>query len=408
MFFPLCGDRYNGEDYISEAKELGAITVSAKDPDADLLVKDSSIALLSLAEEYLKLINPKYKIAITGSVGKTTTKNFAAAILRQKFKTHSTEGNKNNCIGVPFTVLSGPKDTDVIIIEAGMNQRGELARISKCIKPDIIAITNIGTSHIGNLGSRNAIALAKKELTTHMSPKGKVLIPYGEALLADTVNSITVCTDNSCADISFLRCGSPQDNTFDLRYFNESITNIKFDLLGSHNPSCLSFALGISKALRLSDEEILMGIKQISTKDVRILEIKAERLTILDDSYNSSPESIRAALITLREHKSCKKSICIGDILELGSHSEKLHYDVGKMCAGYNLKNLYLVGKYSKYVKSGAIDAGFHPEKIHINENSSNLALTAYQIKEYSEDGEVLLIKASHQLNLKSIIEMLL
>ena len=178
LYIPLMGEKHNGEDYTEEARSRGAYILSSRDCNADIKTDDTTLSLLKIASYYKsKLRSLKKIIAITGSVGKTTTKNVLAKMVGAKYITHATKENFNNYIGLSYTLLSAPIDTEIIIAEIGMNHLGEISLMSKILNPDISVITNIGTSHIGNLGSRDMIAKAKLEITDGMKIINLV-VPY--------------------------------------------------------------------------------------------------------------------------------------------------------------------------------------------------------------------------------------
>ena len=200
LFVALRGERYDGNDFIKYAKERGAITLG-DDISADILTKFGNASLLFLASYFKnKLKRLKYTIAITGSVGKTTTKEFTKILLSTQYSVHSTPQNYNNLIGMPLTLLSAPADTEILILEMGMNRLGEISQMSKCAKPDIALITNIGTAHIGNLGSKENISKAKKEIFDGMTD-GEKIIPYGEELLSNIENATYFSTVYEDADV---------------------------------------------------------------------------------------------------------------------------------------------------------------------------------------------------------------
>ena len=183
LFFALSGENFDGVDFIDEAKFKGAYTVSSS-KKSDFTVSNTESALLSVASAYKQIVNPKYTIAVTGSVGKTTVKDFVNSLLSEVMKTHKTEKNFNNIIGLSHTLLSAKKGTDALVCELGMNHRGEIDELSRAIHPDISIITNIGTAHIGNLGSQEEIAKAKLEIENGMHG-GKTIIKDDEVLLSE-------------------------------------------------------------------------------------------------------------------------------------------------------------------------------------------------------------------------------
>ncbi len=406
LFFALPGENFDGEDFIEEAISKGAFTVSAKSGLADVLVKDCIKALLSLAYEYKKQLPIKRTVVITGSVGKTTTKELLHQLTKRKYKTHATVGNLNNMIGVPFTVLSAPYDTEILIIEAGMNHKGELKEISLSVKPDIAIITKIGTSHIGNFGSRKLIAEAKTEITYNMNPFTKrVIIPYGEPLLDGITTKKTVSTIDSGADFLFTQL---QRDSFKLLSQKYRSDDIRISLDASHLTECLAFALATCEELDFTEEEILDAIKGLQKTNNSAKTYEIDGITLIDDSYNSSLESVRAALETLCVTEGKAKCVCIGDILELGTHTERIHRKIGELCHCYGLDKIYTFGVYSEFVAKGAADAGFPNKKIYKNSDITRPEITAKQIKDTAMPGDVVLFKGSHKLNLTRICEILL
>ena len=405
LFIGIRGESYDGSDFISDVKKISATTIGSENSTADIKVEDTTEALLSIAAAYKRLLTIKKTIAITGSVGKSTTKDLLASLLRYKFKVHSTEGNLNNEIGVPFTVLSAPRDTEILVIEAGMNHLGELKRISRCIEPDLSVITKIGTAHIGNLGSRERIAEAKLEILYGMS-EPRAIVPYGEPLLTEVLKKCeTVSLTDNDADFSFSKSNAENDifyfkcahNTYELSISGLNDANF-------HTEKCLGFALAAAIRTNMTPSEIQRALNEVDFSRFS-KEIKIKDLTIVNDSYNSSPEAIIAALDFLKKDTS-RKSALIGDMLELGDFSADMHFEVGVHAAGSSLENLYILGEYSKYVYDGAIAGGFDKNRIFINEDPEKPEITAKDILTHSSN-EKILFKASRKMRLERIVDIL-
>lgn len=407
LFFPLKGENFDGENFVDEARRLHAYTVSAKYSNADIPVADCTKALMHLAEYYKTLLPLKATVAITGSVGKTTTRELAAHIISAKYKVHSSYENFNNEIGVPLTVLAAPKDTEILILEAGMNHKGELSVISKTCKPTIAAITKIGYAHVGNLGTREMIAKAKMEITDGME-NGILIIPYGEPLLQGYNNTVTVSVSNPEADV-FLFPSKTTLGCIEFDYYSKKCTLLsrRVTLLGTHISECLSMALAIAEKVGLSESEISSGIERIPKELSRGKIIKLKNLTVLDDSYNSSPEAIISALDTLDMFPGKKKSALLGDMLELGSKTEELHKRIGEACAAHKLDKLYTFGVYSQFIAEGAENAGMAAERIFKNPDITAPYITAKLIANNSEPDEIILFKASHRIGLNKILDIL-
>ena len=390
-----------GEEYLNEALRIGAFVLSEK-TSSTIVVDNSSDALLDFAKFYTQnLPYILYKIGITGSVGKTTTKEFLRIILSERYKVHANEGNYNNALGLPMSILSAPQDTQVLVMEMGMNHEGEIKKLSDCLQPDIALITNIGTSHIGNLGSVEAIARAKLEITFGMSG-GQLFLPYGNRLLSEYQGGLTVSTHSLDADYTLIT----QDSFASLFSAGEEIYTAHFHFSDKAHSQALGFSSAIAAYLGLSDDEIKKGVASISGENTRQKLVLRDNFRFLVDCYNSSYESV-IALIDIAEHqyKQEKKSILLGDILELGDYSEAIHIALGLAISKYNFSKIFLIGKYAKNVMQGAVSGGFSDQRIFINEDATRYDLTANQIKSHCDTGEMILMKASRKIRLDRILE---
>ena len=400
LFIALKGDRQSGEEYISDALNKGCYALSASSCGT-ISVKDTSDALLKIAEMYKRKISPRHTVAVTGSVGKSTTVKFISAILSQKYKVHFPDGNYNNHIGVPLTILSMPLDTEVLILELGMNHKNEISRLSKCVRPDISIITTIGTAHIGNLGSREEIALAKLEILDGMK-QGQLLLPYGELLLSKTNSALFVGCNSSLSDFSL----DNLDDGYSFRANDTYIDGIEFFDCREHILYNLAFSLATAQILGLSKENIIKGAKAITSCNLRQRFIRLSSFTIFDDSYNASLESIRADLEYISTLNRPTGAF-LGDILELGDNTKDIHLQIGYIAADLKIDHLYLYGEYANYTAEGALKAGMDKNKIYINTDISSVDTSISQIKNYHSDNELILFKASHKLRLDKIADMI-
>ena len=403
LFIALRGKDNNGENYVSEAISKGAYAVTAQGIENSLTVKDTLSALLDLSKHYKsKLKKLKYTIAITGSVGKTTTKEFLKIICDGKYKTHATKGNENNLLGVPLTILSAKADTEIMILEMGMNHVGEISLLSKCAAPDISVITNIGTAHIGMLKSRTNIAKAKLEIKDGMNG-GKLILPYDERLLHGQDQAYYFSLKNKGADIYILY------NEGNVTVLNKNgYYTTSFKPSGEHNLECLCAAVLAAQSIDIPQDVIARQISSISDENTRQSIINVKNFHILADYYNASYESIKAAINHLCALKGyTKKSVLLGTVLELGDMSEEIHRKIGRYAAKKNLNNLYLYGEYAKSIRRGAIDAGYPEDKIFINENRDDPRRTALQISQNCTEGEIILFKASNAIKLGNVLEEL-
>lgn len=403
LFIPLMGERFNGEDYAESAIKKGAVVLSSRTPGAHIKVSSGSDILEHLSKYYKKTkLNPKYTVAITGSVGKTTTKEFLKTIAKTTYTVHATKENLNNNIGVPLTVLSAEPKTEILIFELGMNRRGEISGLSKIVNPDIGIITKIGTSHIGKLGSREEIAKAKLELLEGMKD-GILITPFGEPLLRKSIGP-KFSVSNVRADY----CVTAQGGHFSAYRRSEKMFDFPFNLKGEHNIECLAAAFSAADCIGLDSIDLKRGISQITDNNARQRFKKVGNIYLLDDSYNASFESIEAALRILAqypEHK--KRAAVLGTVLELGEYSETIHTRIGELAASYGLSMLYLIGTEADAMANGAVSAGFDSKRILLFKEDDYIKKTAKAISEYSEPGELLLLKGSHKYALSKISDEL-
>lgn len=407
IFFALEGKRLNGNDYIPEAINRGAIPVGRSIGRYGIRVDSGNDALLSFASFYKSTL-PKliHTIAITGSVGKTTTKDFLKILSSKRYKTHANRENFNNDIGASITVLSADIDTEVLILELGMNHSGEIKKLSSAFKPNIGVITKIGSAHIGLLGTIENIAKAKLEIISGLN--GKLLTPFGEALLS---------TDYP--DIGFFSSQSIHANTAVLKnsfnqvelYSNQRLYSIfDFPCKSNHILECLSAAIASSLEIGISLDEITDGINAIQEDSLRHKTLQSKGgYIVIDDAYNASYESVIAALEMIKDtYESKRRMILLGDILELGDMSHNIHYAIGKMIPKFDIDCLFLIGESSTSVSAGAIDAGFDSKRIFTLNNLEFPDGATKFIKSMLSEGDLLLIKASHRMNLKKIAELII
>ena len=344
-----------GEIYIDDAMKTGAVLLSKRN------------FLLEFARKYIQnLPYILYRIGITGSVGKTTTKEMLKSILKKGFKVHANEGNFNNHIGMPMSILSAPPDTEILIMEMGMNHIGEIKALSECLRPNIAVITNIGTSHIGNLGSRENIARAKLEILNGMD-SGVLFVPYDEPLLNGQVGAIKVYTESSKA---------MERN--------------------------MSMAVSVAEYIGIIKPEL----SYISTDNIRQKMFFKKNHHFLTDCYNSSYESVIALIEDAKEEKRYPKhALVLGDILELGEYCKDIHYRVGKLVKPRDFEHLFLFGDYAKFIYQGALENLFDKDKIFINSDLQRPDITAEQIKANCDENELILMKASHGVRLERILD---
>ncbi len=407
LFFALVGKHYDGHDYISDAHARGAISVSERTAEFSIGVRDTALALLRLASYYKsKLPHLKHTVAITGSVGKTTTKNFLREMLGRSVSVHATDGNLNNVIGVSLSILSAPRTTEALVLELGMNSRGEIEALSRAICPTLSLITSIGTAHIGRLGSREQIALAKAEIRHGMS-SGHILCPFDEPLLHWLEGKRTFSLTDPRADY-YMTATNIGTNACDLNFIAKDRAPLQIhpNVNGKHNLSCLLVAMSACVELGIPSDGIERGVRAVNSAHTRLKTIELNGLTLLDDSYNASLESVEAMLCYLARY-SPPRGALLGDILELGAKTEQIHTLIGRAAARVGLEHLYLYGAYSPFIRMGAKLEGMDEKNIFLNNDTSRPDITAEHIRINHSSGETILFKASHDLQLSNIVKML-
>lgn len=399
LFFSLSKD-ISAAEHISEAKSKGAKTVSSIPCDADFLVDDCETALLKLASFYKTCLKSlSTTIAITGSVGKTTTKEFCYSFFEKLFKTHKTYKNYNNALGVAFSLLTAPHDTEILILELGMNALGEIKALSDAVKPDYAVITNIANAHIGKLGSLELIAKAKLEISSGMKDE-KIIAPYEEALLSSAKFKFSL--SNRGAEYYF----DTANNKCTLYHNSKKIIDFSTKYKAKHHLNAQLISLILGHLLKISEEKMQLGIKNCENISLRQKIINLKSFSLFDDTYSSSPEAVQADIEYLKlEYPHRPFSLALGDMLELGYKTSELHEEIGKLAYLAGARKLYAFGAYAYLICNGAKSAGMSNEEISVYTDTNYYDILAKEIYKKSKPGEIVLIKASHALHSEKITE---
>lgn len=414
LFCALSGNHTDGIQFCKDALARGAAGILVPKMPQDLprnssysvfVVDDVRLSLGKLASAVRLSALPKV-IAITGSVGKTTTKELIAQVLSSTYKTHKNQGNLNNDLGLPLTVLSMPEHCDVLVAEAGMSHAKELAYLSNLVRPDIAVITNIGTAHIGNFGSREVIAKAKLEILQGLTPNGIALYDGDEPLLQNIPSGISVGFSESCSyrirKVCFTTDPIPCTE-FTLQTPNAVIENLRICGLGTHFAQDAAFALAIGELLSVPIETSRLALFSALQTPLRGRQSRTVKhgICIIDDSYNASPESMYAALASLQMEPVKKGShkICVlGSMLELGELSSLLHKQVGKKAAFCDFLITY--GIKAKAIADGAQEAGMPSTRIHSFSEADKTTALVHLCQSLLHPGDILLCKGSHAMGL--------
>ena len=388
----------NGNSYVKDVLDKGASLVIADNTDVKderiIKVSDTIATMQDLATKYRKKLDIQV-IGITGSNGKTTTKDIVYSLLSAKAKTLKTEGNYNNHIGLPYTLLNVTDEEKFVVLEMGMSSLGEIRRLGEISSPDYAIITNIGDSHIEFLKTRDNVFKAKTELLEFVNKE----------------NTFVCGDDGYLAKLDVNRIGFNDNNTHKIESYEFSDRGSKFvldgkeykiSLLGKHNISNTAIAIELAKKIGLTDEEIQSGLKEIKISNMRFQEIKIGEDIYINDAYNASPTSMKAAIDTLNEIYNDKYKIAIlGDMLELGENEVDYHIDVLNYLLDKKIKLIYLYGErmkkaYDIFMKSKSEEYRFwyYPTKEGIVESLKNIRME-----------KVILLKASRGTALEDIIK---
>lgn len=416
LFVPIKGMTVNGHKFINDVIEKGACaTLWNKDepnpPEnvAVLLVEDTLKALQDLALWYRNTLKAKI-VGVTGSNGKTSTKDITAGVLSQKFKTQKTMGNFNTEIGVPYTLLSLDEDCEAAVIEMGMERKGEIDFLTRLVQPDIGIITSVGLVHIDNFPSIEEIAKAKLEITEGIKENGLFIYFGDDELIERTVNATEM--KESIRKQTF---GLEEHNTLFLTDFSESMEGINFkvndqglgelhvEMLGKHQALNSMAAILAARELGMNDEEIRLGLLRIEKTGLRNEVIKINDCTILNDCYKSNPVSISAALDIFELINAKKKITVLGDMLGYREMSHDMHYNVGKNLALHNIDELVTIGQEAKFMAKGAKE---NTNIKSIVEFDTKEEATEY-LKKYMDENCAILIKGSRFLKLEYIVNTL-
>ncbi len=407
LFIPLKGERFDGHSFLSDVCKSGvggyifSEDVSFFDCPFAIRVDDTSEALLNLASFYRKRFDIPF-VALTGSVGKTTTKELLASVLSKKYNTHYTKGNFNNNIGVPLTLFGLLKDNEAAVIEMGMSNFGEIEVLSKCVLPDIAIITNIGTSHIEFLGSQEGILKAKSEIFSGLKDGGKVILNGDDPYLITLKNSLSkfdVCyigIDNK--DCDYVATDISTDETGCTFKVNDKAYSI--NLAGIHNIYNALCAIAVGEMLGLNHSQISDGLALYRADGIRQNIISVNGYKLINDCYNSSPQSLVASLKVLSDVKAKRRIAVLGDIAELGERAEELHRSVGKALKDMCVDVLITVGNHSSFIA----DEAKNKEHYHF-ENSD---LCAAFLKTFVKKDDALLVKGSRCMKMETISEKLI
>lgn len=418
FFVPLPGERTDGHKYISLAAEKGAVGCFAALSQKIITPQDMTVIGVEDPQAALQMLSTHYRrkfqlpvVAVTGSVGKTTTKDMISAALSPRLKTLKTEGNLNNHLGVPLMLTRLDSTYDAAVLEMGMSGFGEIDLLAQLACPTVAVITNIGESHLEMLGSRENIAQAKCELLTHLAPTGVAVVNADEPLLTPYISNlpyevITFGFSNNatmrCADIIEDEKGKM------IRIEQEGFPpfNAALSLPGRHNIYNVMAAIAVARILGIPDNELNRGLREVRLSGMRLETVTTSAgIQVINDAYNASPTAVAAALDVLMEQAKNGATLAVlGDMLELGELEEEGHRRIGALVAAHQLDALIVLGTRAQMIADGAAAAGYPLERIYRCETHAQAAEILAKI---TKPGDWVLLKGSRGMRMENVLAVL-
>lgn len=411
IFVALCGEKFDGHAFVKTAMENGALwAVVQKEGDYGtdnlLFVNTTRQAFLDIAGLYRSKFSPKV-IAVTGSVGKTTTREMIAAVVKSRYKTLKTENNLNNEVGVPKTVLELDETIEAMVLEFGMVNLGEIRELTVPAKPDIAVITSIGTCHIENLGSRENIKKAKFEIVEGLKKGGTLLLNKDNDMMKDVslpdYNVIYYAVEDSSADITAKDIFEHDGETEFVIVSESGEYRAHIPAIGVHNVLNALAGFGAGVAAGIEPEECALALANFKNTGMRQKMRICRGISVVEDCYNANPDSMKAALNTLGAQKlpeGARKIAVLGDMLELGTVAESSHYEIGKLAAE-KADLLFCFGELSRLIAAGAWVNGMKETAFHF-ESKEELAK---ELRKTAKTGDMVWLKASRGMKFEDISE---
>ena len=400
VFFALKGDKFNANEFAAEALIKGARYAVVDDErfvkeERYILVEDSLVALQNLAKHHRSQLKIPI-IGLTGSNGKTTTKELVNAVLSKKFKTFATKGNLNNHIGVPLTILSIDKSSEIAVIEMGANHLGEIALLSSIANPTHGFITNIGKAHIGTFGGFENIIRGKSELYQHLiSNNGIVFINSQNPILSNMAKRFKAALLYPAVG-DYYSCELIESDPFvKIRAENNEI--VQTQIIGAYNFENIAAALCVGKYFEVNAKLANKAVAEYVPGNMRSQFLKKESNTIILDAYNANPSSMQAAIDNLAGMKALKKVVILGDMFELEEEAEKEHRNLGRLLKEKKFDRVYLCGKLMRSAKAEFSDALLFESKDLLME----------ELKRNPINDSTILVKASRGIGLETVVEVI-
>ena len=412
LFIPLVGAKYDGHTFAFDAIKKGAIATlwDKNHPtpylDAGIIVVDDTLkAYQKLANSYLKATKSKV-IGITGSNGKTGTKDILASILKENFRVHKTAKNLNNEIGVPKTIMEMDLDDEAIVLEMGMERFGEISVLTNIANPDIAVITNIGDSHLLELGTKENIARAKFEILEGLKPDGIFIFNNDDDILREVIREYSISQ-------RVIKIGTREDSDVIIRPIRSDESGSSFSIgeyaysipfIGKHQIYNVSVAISIAGLLGMDYASIVKGLSKVKLTGMRMELMHLPSFDVLNDCYKSNPQSLMSCIETVYTMKGYKNKILIlSDMLELGENEEKLHFNVGEKIDRDRIDYVICVGDLAKEIYNGA-NRNFNVKNLFYFETKGEVI---EKVREIISEDTLIMVKGSRGMKLEEIIEKL-
>lgn len=423
LFFPLIGEKNNGHDYLAQVFERGCRSVIVSEPEkipkraflSDgmqpdvILVENTTKALQDLAAYYLSTLPIKHKVAVTGSVGKTSTRDMMYYIASMKYKTGRNIKNFNNWFGLPLSILEFAPDTEAAVLEMGMDNFGQIETLARIAEPDIALITNIGISHIENLGSREGILKAKMEVTSCFDEDCTLIVNSDCDML---------CRENVAGPYKLITVGTDEQNEYVVRdicdfgdkgikytlIHNDKSYIVNLNVPGAHNALNATLAIAAGEKMGIGIETSVKGLSEAQLTEKRLNIKEKDGIKVIDDTYNACPASVMSAITTLANTEGKRKIAIIGDMYELGSETEAAHAEVGRFAGRTGLDYVIAVGEFAKGYAEGAVSFLPDDRVLYCKDKQELMP----KLDTLLAAGDVVLVKASRGMKMEEIVKEIL
>lgn len=423
LFFPLIGEKNNGHDYLAQVFERGCRSVIVSEPEkipkraflSDgmqpdvILVENTTKALQDLAAYYLSTLPIKHKAAVTGSVGKTSTRDMMYYIASMKYKTGRNIKNFNNWFGLPLSILEFAPDTEAAVLEMGMDNFGQIETLARIAEPDIALITNIGISHIENLGSREGILKTKMEVTSCFDEDCTLIVNSDCDML---------CRENVTGPYKLITVGTDEQNEYIVRdicdfgdkgikytlIHNDKSYIVNLNVPGAHNALNATLAIAAGEQMGIGIETSVKGLSEAQLTEKRLNIKEKDGIKVIDDTYNACPASVMSAITTLANTEGKRKIAIIGDMYELGSETEAAHAEVGRFAGRTGLDYVIAVGEFAKGYAEGAVSFLPDDRVLYCKDKQELMP----KLDTLLAAGDVVLVKASRGMKMEEIVKEIL